>query len=577
MSQLGKLVVNLTAETVQFNSAMDKAASIAQKRMETMSRHAKIAGAAIGAALVAGATAFALKMNQIVEEADKMGKVAQSLGVTTEALSKLKYAADLSGVSFEELQSSINRLNRAAWDGNDAFSNLGIALKKEDGSLKNANELIGDIAEKFSTFEDGAAKAAIAQELFGRSGASLIPLLNQGRSGLEEYSKEAERLGIVISQNTARRAEEFKDNLTRLDFALRGVFMNISSDLLPALVALSDEFLSGSEKMNSFKKAGNSLAQVLLTIMASGKFLGEVIESIGRSAEATASSLILLSQGKLKAIADLTKETSQRQRDEWQAMLDDTEAMWGKFYQNIADSASKAQEKNTENMRAATISQEAYSKAGKEAERTQKIQSEAIKNNNRLMRELGATFEFEFENAIVEGKKFSDVLKQIEKDIMRIAIRKMITEPLTNSLFGGSGLFSSFMSGAVRSAHGNAFHAGNLIAFANGGVIGSRITFPMAGGKTGMAGENGPEAILPLVRTSGGDLGVKSDGGGSRTEVNIYAPPGSKVSEDRQQDGGIERINIFIDEATANNIRPGTKTYRALRDSFGLGQKVIPR
>ena len=99
----------------------------------------------------------------------------------------------------------------------------------------------------------------------------------------------------------------------------------------------------------------------------------------------------------------------------------------------------------------------------------------------------------------------------------------------------------------------------------------------MANGGVGLAGEAGTEAIMPLFRTGNGDLGVKSSGGGG-VEVNIYAPEGSKVSQNSQKIGDKEQINIMIDEAVAGSVAsPGSKTYKALKNSFGLRQSTTSR
>jgi phage-related minor tail protein len=99
----------------------------------------------------------------------------------------------------------------------------------------------------------------------------------------------------------------------------------------------------------------------------------------------------------------------------------------------------------------------------------------------------------------------------------------------------------------------------------------------MANGGTGLAGENGDEAIMPLFRASNGDLGIKS-AGGSGVEINVYAPEGSSVSQSSQMIGGKERIDIMIDEAVAGAVKsPGSKTYRALKNSFGLRQSLTAR
>lgn len=101
--------------------------------------------------------------------------------------------------------------------------------------------------------------------------------------------------------------------------------------------------------------------------------------------------------------------------------------------------------------------------------------------------------------------------------------------------------------------------------------------FPMANGGVGLAGGAGSEAIMPLFRGSGGDLGVKTSGSRS-VEVNVYAPPGSKVSQNQKSMGDRDQINILIDEAVAGSVKDsGSKTHRALKNSFGLRQSLTTR
>jgi phage-related minor tail protein len=102
--------------------------------------------------------------------------------------------------------------------------------------------------------------------------------------------------------------------------------------------------------------------------------------------------------------------------------------------------------------------------------------------------------------------------------------------------------------------------------------------FQMAGGRRGLAGEAGEEGILPLTRTSGGDLGVKAQGVGGHVEVNVFAPEGSSVTQERKSDGNKEIINIMIDEAVAKNISTtGSRTNKALRGTFGVSQVLTSR
>ncbi len=121
-------------------------------------------------------------------------------------------------------------------------------------------------------------------------------------------------------------------------------------------------------------------------------------------------------------------------------------------------------------------------------------------------------------------------LQRIADKALEIASDRLITSLLGN-LLGGSFL-SPRASGAIGAgfaglyANGAAFSGGNVIPFATGGVVSSPTTFPMSGGRTGLMGEAGPEAIMPLKRGPDGRLGVSAangngSGGGSKVEVDV--------------------------------------------------------
>ncbi|MEK9722237.1 MAG: phage tail tape measure protein [Rhodospirillaceae bacterium] len=122
--------------------------------------------------------------------------------------------------------------------------------------------------------------------------------------------------------------------------------------------------------------------------------------------------------------------------------------------------------------------------------------------------DLGRAIAGPIEDGILRAREFGDVLRSIAQQIAAVLIRQTITEPLA----GGLG---DFFGGLFESAHGNVFSRGNVVPFATGGVISSPVAFPLVGG-VGIAGERGPEAILPLQRNSAGDLGVAvADASGS--------------------------------------------------------------
>lgn len=139
------------------------------------------------------------------------------------------------------------------------------------------------------------------------------------------------------------------------------------------------------------------------------------------------------------------------------------------------------------------------------------------------------------------GDSISDALKGIGQSVLNSAYSSAIT-PLTKQL--GEGLSSSISSGLgsligglLPFEKGGAFSQGQVMPFANGGVVSSPTYFPMRGGNTGLMGEAGPEAIMPLSRDANGKLGVRAEGGGKSVNItmNISTPDVEGFRRSRSQ------------------------------------------
>jgi hypothetical protein len=280
MAALGKLVVTMSANITEFQSAMSKAAYTADSKMKAVANAAKVAGAVIGTALVAGAAGLANEMRKMINSMDELGKAAQKVGMTTESLSSFRYAAELSGISAESLSQSLIKLNKAAAEGNKGLDAMGISAKNADGSLKSTEQLLVEVADKFSKYEDSAAKSALATSVFGRAGAEMIPFLNLGAEGLAKMQKEAEALGIVIGSKASAQAEAFNDNLTRLSMIKKGIVNQITTAMLPSLVALSDALFNSASNTEMFKRLGDLLAGTLKVLASALVIVYGALESV---------------------------------------------------------------------------------------------------------------------------------------------------------------------------------------------------------------------------------------------------------------------------------------------------------
>jgi len=185
---------------------------------------------------------------------------------------------ELSGGSIAEASTGIRRLSANLLDASqgvatavDAFAGLGIETTTAAGGLRSVDDVLADIADEFAAMDDGAEKTARAMELFGRSGAALIPLLNQGSEGIAEMRQEAHDLGLVISDETAAAAEAFNDDLTRLRGVATGFARDIATELIPRmriLVGRFEDMIRGADDLeNSIASlAGDALDGFVATL-----------------------------------------------------------------------------------------------------------------------------------------------------------------------------------------------------------------------------------------------------------------------------------------------------------------------
>lgn len=148
-----------------------------------------------------------------------------------------------------------------------------------------------------------------------------------------------------------------------------------------------------------------------------------------------------------------------------------------------------------------------------------------------LSRSMGTSLKTAFSSLIVGGDKLSDVMRKLGSNMASKALSSAIT-PVTNALGSGvQGMIQSFMP----FKNGGVMGQGRVRAFANGGVVGGPTYFPMKGG-TGLMGEAGPEAIMPLARGADGKLGVRSGGGNVvNVTMNIQTPDAESFQKSRSQ------------------------------------------
>ncbi len=171
---------------------------------------------------------------------DELSKAADKTGASIESLSELRHAAAQSAVEFKQLTTAMNKQQRGlaeAASGNKTatewFDNLGLSV---DRLLElSPDEQFTAIAEKISQIEDPAKRTAAAMEVFGKSGAELMPLMIGGAEGIEMLRKEARDLGLQVSGEDAANATLFGDTLANLQDTFKQTAFVVGAAIAPAV------------------------------------------------------------------------------------------------------------------------------------------------------------------------------------------------------------------------------------------------------------------------------------------------------------------------------------------------------
>lgn len=332
-TELGNLVVRIGGDASQLIAELGKSEKALGKTSDKLDLAVKSA-AALAATAGAVATALAIMVRGATNNADAMHKAAQAAGLATQTFSEYAHVARLSDVSTEALSTSIGRLNRNILDAASGtgeavkeFNALGIQVKNADGSLKSADQVMEEVADQFAQMEDGAGKSGIAMMLFGRAGASMIPMLNGGSRGMRELREEARQLGVTIDTETSKAAEQFNDNLTRLGQVQQGLANRLMSELLPAMNVVTDAMVIGAKETGTWHEEIRGLSNliqsavlvVFQTLAVLGSDIAFVFKMIGGELGVWAAQLAALARGDFKGFRLISEEWT---RDAAQARKD---------------------------------------------------------------------------------------------------------------------------------------------------------------------------------------------------------------------------------------------------------------
>lgn len=241
----------------------------------------------MGTASIATGTALVGMAKKAGSMADDLNTLASTTGLSTKQLQEFQYASDLIDVSTDTLAGSLKKLTSQmskAKDGTgssaEAFKKLGVSVQNNDGTLRSNNEVFEETIRALGKISNETERDAMAMEIFGKSATELNPLIEGGIDTLAEMSKQANELGLVLSQETLDGANAFNDQLDILKSNGKGLFQALGSEIATSLVPAMQEL--NKESMQAIKAITSSYKEGGLNGMATqiSKMLGNILNKI---------------------------------------------------------------------------------------------------------------------------------------------------------------------------------------------------------------------------------------------------------------------------------------------------------
>lgn len=263
-------------------SAMNKQISGVRKAMDGVDKAGTKLGKAMFPFAAAGAAvgAFAVKsVKGFLDTSGSLQDMSDRLGVSAEKLQEWQFVAEKSGVSSEDMQGSMEKLNKAIFsaasgkgDAAALFKKMGISVKDANGKLKTSADIMPQLADAFEKNKNATLRTAMAQTLMGKSGGAMIGVLSQGSAAIKQQQEEARKLGIILSNEDIAAGDAFADGpLNNFTKQMGFLTQLIGAKLVPVLVPLI-------EKMSVWLSANQ--VSIMAHITTAVEMFAEAIDAI---------------------------------------------------------------------------------------------------------------------------------------------------------------------------------------------------------------------------------------------------------------------------------------------------------
>ena len=284
VTTLGGLHVEITAGNKDLKTKVKQTSDILKKGRKSLNDNAatwaKWGGAVVAASTIAAAAIFKSQAKTI----DVLAKTADKLGVTTEALTGLRLAAEQTGVETRTMdmamQRMVRRLSEAAEGGGEAKGAIEeLGLSAQDLASQSPDQALKTIADAMKGVESQSDKVRLAFKFFDSEGVALVNTLALGSEGLNQFEQDAKALGIAISRVDAAKVEAANDALNIASKVIDGALQEATVQLAPLVTALAASFTDAAKEAGGM---GDMIGDTIDGIVNSVGFVLDAVDGVDR-------------------------------------------------------------------------------------------------------------------------------------------------------------------------------------------------------------------------------------------------------------------------------------------------------
>ena len=254
---------------------MNRAARQSRTTLNSMGKQMDAVGTAVRRLVPLMASAFSVRtVTNITKFATEIGRTADRVGLTSDALQGLRFAAEQTGVASNTLDMALQRFSRRVAEAAQGtgvlakeFTSLNIPLRDASGQLRSNEEILYDYADAIAGASSQQEQLRLAFAAFDSEGAKLVATFKNGAAGVKDYIEEAKRLGLILDEDLVKGAENvdraFKRMSAQLKIAFGGAILRQVIDFQRGLKAFTDDLKTGEAASVTFATAIGAIATVI--------------------------------------------------------------------------------------------------------------------------------------------------------------------------------------------------------------------------------------------------------------------------------------------------------------------------